>query len=198
MASILLAAAAVYCAYRVMRAGKLLNVTIWLAITSALVSAILYDLGAPEVAVIELSVGAGLVTVLFVYAFAIVGEITFDEISTLPRPLAWMVILAVSLMLGWFVYPVVQLSAAGSSTPFAQMLWQHRGLDVIAQVVLIFSGVMGLLGLLSDTRFAAGRSSSVMEWLDLTGGRRVSVEELERMEQAHTAAEAAQPQEVQL
>jgi len=37
---------------------------------------LIYLLGAPEVAVIELSVGSGLVTVLFVFAFSITGETT--------------------------------------------------------------------------------------------------------------------------
>lgn len=179
MSSILLAAAAIYCAYRVMRAGRLLNVTIWLAMTSALVSAILFSLGAPEVAVMELSVGAGLVTVLFVYAFAIVGEMTFDDVTSLPRPLIWFLILAISLLLGWFVYPITQAPAPAGEMPFAAMLWQQRGLDVVAQMVLIFSGVMGLLGLLSDTRVDTSRRQQILsEWLDLSGGRRVADNEL--------------------
>ncbi len=154
MSQILLSVAAIYCAYRVMRAGRLMNVTIWLALTSALVAALLYSVGAAYVAVMELSVGAGLVTVLFVYAFAIIGEITFDEITTLPRPLAWVLVLGISLLLGWFILPVRLEWPALSQTPFGEVLWHQRGLDVIAQVILIFSGVMGLLGLLSGDAIA--------------------------------------------
>jgi len=47
---------------------------LWLAGVSALVSIMCYLLGAYAVAVIELSVGAGLVTVLFVFAISIAGE----------------------------------------------------------------------------------------------------------------------------
>ena len=32
------------------------------------------------------------------------------------------------------------------------MIWQTRGLDVLVQVVLIFSGVLGLLGLLAEEK----------------------------------------------
>jgi len=32
----------------------------------------------------------------------------------------------------------------------AFMLWRLRGLDVLVQIVLIFSGVLGLLGLLAE------------------------------------------------
>ncbi len=183
MASIVLVAAALYCGFQVMRAGRLLDVTIWLALTSALVAALLYLLGAPEVAVIELSVGAGLVTVLFVYAFSIVGEATFDQETRLPRPLIWGLILAISLLLGGFVLPLAPQPAAESGS-FAQTLWQQRGLDVIAQVILIFSGVMGLLGLLSDTNLIGKRPAEVRQALqrDLNGGSRVPVEELAEMQ----------------
>ena len=32
------------------------------------------------------------------------------------------------------------------------MLWNQRGLDVLVQVVLIFSGVLGFLGLLAEVK----------------------------------------------
>jgi NADH:ubiquinone oxidoreductase subunit 6 (subunit J) len=133
-----------------MRTQRLLNVTIWLAVTSALVALQLYLLGAPEVAVIELSVGAGLVTVLFVFAFSITGEITFDDLTIIPRPLAIVLTLGAIGLLGWFTVPLVQNPTTGEGVTFARVLWEQRGLDVLAQMVLIFSGVMGLLGLLAD------------------------------------------------
>jgi hypothetical protein len=34
--------------------------------------------------------------------------------------------------------------------PLSQVLWKERALDVWVQVALIFSGVMGVLGLLSE------------------------------------------------
>jgi uncharacterized MnhB-related membrane protein len=62
------------CAVQAVRVQRLLNSALWLAGASALVALLIYMLGAPEVAVIELSVGAGLVTVLFVFAINIAGE----------------------------------------------------------------------------------------------------------------------------
>jgi hypothetical protein len=38
------------------------------------------------------------------------------------------------------------------ATPFARMLWELRGLDMLLQVILIFSGVMGVIGLLAEPR----------------------------------------------
>ncbi|MDO9122475.1 MAG: NADH-quinone oxidoreductase subunit J, partial [Anaerolineaceae bacterium] len=62
------------CAILAISAKRLLISAIWLAVTSALVALMLFLLGAPQIAVIELSVGAGLVTVLFVFAINISGE----------------------------------------------------------------------------------------------------------------------------
>lgn len=150
MFELLLVIAAIFCAFEVMRAQRLLLSTLWLAMTSALVSILLFRLGAPDVAVIELSVGAGLVTVLFVFAFSIVGEDTLDDLSLVPRPLVWSMILLVSVILGWYILPISTTRQLSGELPFATILWQLRGLDVFAQIILIFAGVMGLLGLLSE------------------------------------------------
>ena len=56
---VLLLLGAVVCAGMAVRARPL-HAALWLAALSALISIVLYRLGAPEVAVIELSVGAGL------------------------------------------------------------------------------------------------------------------------------------------
>lgn len=150
MFELLLVIAAIFCAFEVMRAQRLLLSTLWLAVTSALVSILLFRLGAPDVAVIELSVGAGLVTVLFVFAFSIVGEDTLDDLSLVPRPLVWSMILLVSVILGWYILPISTTRQLSGELPFSTILWQLRGLDVFAQIILIFAGVMGLLGLLSE------------------------------------------------
>jgi NADH:ubiquinone oxidoreductase subunit 6 (subunit J) len=153
MAYILPVVAAVFCAYRVMRARRLMAVTIWLAIVSALTATLLFSLGAYEVAVIELSVGAWLVTVLFVFAFSIVGEETFDKTTIIPRPLAWLVVILLLALLGWMALPLAApVPASGGEASFGTVLWEHRGLDVLIQVVFIFAGVMGLIGLLSEVK----------------------------------------------
>lgn len=137
-------------AYRAMISKHLLPATLYLACVSALVTVTLYMLGAFEVAVIELSVGAGLVTVLLVYALSVVGEDTFDPISIIPKPLAFMVVAGVALLMGWMAYPLVIHPVPDGETLLAEVLWQQRVLDVWVQVGLIFSGVIGVLGLLSE------------------------------------------------
>ncbi len=136
------------------RARRLLTSAIWLAGVSALVSLALYLLGARQVAVIELSVGAGLVTVLFVFAISIAGDDAVDPHPVIPWPLVIGMSALFMFLLGWYILPASVNPQAVSSTEadLNEVLWQQRGLDVLVQVVLIFSGVLGLLGLLAESK----------------------------------------------
>jgi uncharacterized MnhB-related membrane protein len=139
-----------FCAYRAMISKHLLPSTLYLAGVSALTTVTLYLLGAHEVAVIELSVGAGLVTVLLVYALSVVGEDVFDPKSIVPKPLAFSLVTVIGGLVIWMAYPLVVHPNTNGETLLANVLWQDRALDVWVQVALIFSGVMGVLGLLSE------------------------------------------------
>ncbi len=141
-------------AVQAIRSKALLTSALWLAGTSALTAILLFIYGAELVAVIELSVGAGLVTVLFVFAINISGDDAISAKSIPPTP--WIVGLAALfvLLLGWFVWPTPITAAASvaAEPSLSVLLWQARGLDLIVQVALIFSGVLGLLGLLAEVR----------------------------------------------
>ena len=142
---------AIFCAYRAMVAKRILTATLYLASISACVSAVLYLLGAHEVAVIELSVGAGLVTVLLVYALSVVGEDALDPSSIVSKPLAYIIVAGVAIVLIWLLYPMSGEGSSFVTSKLATILWEQRVLDVWIQIVLIFSGVLGILGLLSET-----------------------------------------------
>jgi NADH:ubiquinone oxidoreductase subunit 6 (subunit J) len=132
------------------RSKRLLVSALWLAGCSAMVAVMMYLLGAHEVAVIELSVGAGLVTVLFVFAINIAGEETKVIHSLLPRPLAWAIILICLGLLAYLVIPrEALLPVPLVEKSFFQAVWQDRQLDVLLQVVIMFGGILGVLGLLA-------------------------------------------------
>ncbi len=130
---------------------RLLISAIWLAVTSALTALMFYLLGAVQVAVIELSVGAGLVTVLFVFAINISGEEAMDFKPVMPRPLAWGL---VAIAVGLTIYLTIQGGGLAlvlkATTEAPAVLWEDRYLDILLQIALIFSGVLGVLGLLSE------------------------------------------------
>ena len=137
------------------RARQLLQSAVWLAFVSALLSVCLYLYGAPIVAVIELSVGAGLVTVFFVFSVAIAGEDAVKARSSIPKPLAvGLPGLLVLLLAGFLLVPAVTpVAGTGLSEPvLGIVLWEQRGLDMLVQVVILFSGTLGVLGLLAESR----------------------------------------------
>lgn len=152
MIDLLLTATLLLFAVLTLRARRLLSSALWLAAVSAMLAVLFFRLGAPQVAVIELSVGAGLVTVLFVFAISVAGDDAIVAHSLLPWSLALLLVLVVMTLLGWLLWPVASLAAAVTEPPLAEIVWQARGLDMIVQVVLIFSGVLGLLGLLAEAR----------------------------------------------
>ena len=172
---IILGLVAVYCSYRAMLAQRLLSSILYLACVSAAVSVILYLLGAQQVAVIELSVGAGLVTVLLVYALSVVGDDAADLLSVIPKPLALTLVGLSAILVGFMIFPLVEPPLNVTSFSLTIILWQQRVLDVWIQIALIFSGVLGVLGLLSEKVVEV---SSLQE-VSLTTGVSLPVQEPE-------------------
>jgi uncharacterized MnhB-related membrane protein len=150
---ILIVVGMVVCAIQAIRVHRLLISALWLAGCSALVALLVYLLGAPEIAVIELSVGAGLVTVLFVFAINIAGEEATVMQKLIPAPLAWLLVAISVVLLGWLTLPGISAAVGSPAQPdFAGVLWGDRQLDMLLQTVLIFAGTLGMIGLLSDAK----------------------------------------------
>ena len=152
MITLLLCIAILICAIQSIRSKRLILSAIWLAGVSALLSILLFQMGAPQIAVIELSVGAGLVTVLLIFAIGVAGEEAITASPVIPRVLIICLVTAFVLLLGWFSFPPSTAKPMQSESSLTTVLWEERGLDVITQIVLIFAGVLGLLGLLAEAK----------------------------------------------
>jgi len=158
---VVLTLAMLACALMAFRAKQLIVSALWLAGCSAILSILMYLLGAYAVAVIELSVGAGLVTVLFVFAISIAGGEAAEAKSIIPRPLALIVSLVAIVLLAFMtISSLVSLPAAVEPT-FSEVLWQQRGLDMLVQSGLLFAAVVGMLGLLSEAKVPAKEKQAV-------------------------------------
>lgn len=152
MAYLLMVVATALCAFMAIRARHLIMAALWLAGASALVSIVLYASGAHIAAVIELSVGAGLVTVLFVFAISIAGDDALHSREFVSNSTAITLMLVFLGLLGWMVLPVHTTQAVVDKVPFADVLWHDRALDTLAQLILIFTGVLCLLGLMTEDK----------------------------------------------
>jgi NADH:ubiquinone oxidoreductase subunit 6 (subunit J) len=152
MLYVALAFGTLVCGIQALRSRNLLVAAAWLAGASVLTAMLLYALGARELAVIELSVGAGLVTVLFTFAIGIAGGDAREGPAVIPAVLVWGLAGACVLLLAWLALPLINPALAASDAPFATLLWHARGIDLVAQLVLIFVGILGVLSLLSERR----------------------------------------------
>ena len=147
--------AMLFCGIMAIRADRLMISALWLAGVSALMAVLLYAAGAPEVAVIELSVGAGLVTVLLVFAISLAGDEPLPARSIVPLPVALALVAAFAVLLILFTLPLIQSGSASPEVSFTQMFWHVRSADTLAQIVLIFTGALSVLGFLTERRAKA-------------------------------------------
>jgi len=170
----------ILCAYRIIVSKRILVATLYLACSSALVAIMLYLLGGTQVAAIELSVGAGLVTVLLVYAISVVGDDALDPASIVPKPLAIMVVLAAAVLLAWLAIPIGVNPNPLPAVSMQVVLWEQRVLDLWIQMVLIISGVMGMLGILAEGK--TRQRSGLQTLVEVRGQVPQSAEYLQAME----------------
>jgi len=146
----LIAVALLYSAYKATRVKGLLNAALWLAATSALTSVMMYIMGSPGIAVIELSVGAGLVTVLFVFAISIIGDEKIETRFFIPP---WAALLMVILSFGALAFLWISgISPVFDNAPadiLANTIWEDRKIDLYLQAALIITGILGIMILIA-------------------------------------------------
>jgi len=149
---ILLAAIALFALLAVFLTD-LLRSAICLALASASLSVLFFQLGVPYAAVFELSVGAGLVMVLLASAIGLTKRTPPENEEKGKSPVLIMPVLAL-LALG--VIDIVIFVSLGSrilpasgaqASSFSETLWRVRWLDVMGQLGIILVGVFAVLAL---------------------------------------------------
>lgn len=146
---IFLVAAACICAIKAVRAVHLLHAALWLAGVSGIVTIMLYMIGAYTMAVIELSLSVGLITILLVFAISMIGADSPDIPAS--KWINWPVLMAMLLLIIGLTIPLLPPQTQMVELSFSATFWQQRQSDVVAQIALIFAGVLGVLSLLAET-----------------------------------------------
>jgi NADH:ubiquinone oxidoreductase subunit 6 (subunit J) len=144
---------AAVCAVRALSVKTLLPAAIWLAGSSAFTAGALYLLGGHVAAVMELSIGAGLVTVLFVFAIDLVGDAPRALKAIVPWWLAVGAVIVIGLAIASFVLPIVDVGPTADET-LAGVMWGDRQLDMLVQLVWMISGALTITGLLVERSVA--------------------------------------------
>lgn len=138
---------AVFFAMWAVMARRLLTSAIMLALLSVAVSLIFFDLGAPWAGVFELSVCAGLITVLFIGAVSLIRSEEEKHPENRARFYALPLALAAFAIAAWFYLPAFfdelagwkRLASGGGTIGLA--LWDLRRPDLLGQVLMLAAGV---------------------------------------------------------
>ncbi len=136
---------------------SLLMSAIGLAITSIVLTALLFLLNAPLVAVFELSVCAGLITVIFVSTISFTKPVTSDELKQQTKNRIkryWylpVIVVALFIFLGYnLAVPEPKFFSSYTELDVRNVVWKLRQTDMLGQIILILTGVFGVVVLFKE------------------------------------------------
>jgi NADH-quinone oxidoreductase subunit J len=130
---------------------RLLLSVIGLAAVSALVSILMFRLNSPYAAVFELSVCAGLISVIFFVAVSFTKRLTDADVKTLWKERARKTVWLPFLLLGLGLILAKTLTPPSLGTPVQgqadvrPVLWGLRHLDLFGQIIVLLAGAFGVV-----------------------------------------------------
>ena len=139
---------------------SLLKATIGLAVTSGLISIIIFRLNSPLAAVFELSVCTGLITAIFVSTISLTKPLTHKEILQISkdRPKRYLylpiilIIIGIALILIKVRQDFVMAPALATQEDVRTVLWNFRRLDLLGQVIILMAGALGVVMLFEERK----------------------------------------------
>ncbi|MCX5712508.1 MAG: hypothetical protein NTY47_05495 [Candidatus Omnitrophica bacterium] len=138
---------------------RLLRSVVGLAMTSAILSIIIFRLNSPMAAVFELSVCAGLIPVIFITTISFTQRIAKSQIQERRRErltrfflLPVIVVAAGLALLRWLKIPALMLPAADRAADVRMLLWNTRHLDLLGQTVILLAGAFAVVILFKESK----------------------------------------------
>ena len=144
-------------ALMVVFSSKLLIGAISLALTSIMITILMFKLNSPIAAVFELSICAGLITVIFITTISFVKTETQEElIESRKRRLKKYIYLPILVALAGYLVSVVikplslKLPEIIQETNVGNVLWDLRQVDLLGQAIVLLIGVFGIVVLFKE------------------------------------------------
>jgi len=133
-------------------AVRLMMAAVCLLMASLLIALLMFRFSSPLAAVFELSICAGLITVIFISTISFVRPLTNEELTArrkerikkyLPLP----PILAVVGALSYFLINPANLPVHAAAVPadVRKLLWESRQADLLGQILILLMGVFGIV-----------------------------------------------------
>lgn len=141
---------------------NLIKSAICLSATSVFLTIILFMLGAPWAAVFELSVCAGLITVVFIGSISLTapydkeavtahGKARLKRFMPLPFILGGLALIAGAALLGSGIDILPPAGVESTFEGFRNILWNTRQTDVLGQIILVLTGVFAVVVLFKES-----------------------------------------------
>jgi NADH-quinone oxidoreductase subunit J len=147
---ILLAALVIFALWTVMT-PRLPRSAIGLAITSAVLTIIMFKLSSPLAAVFELSICAGLISAIFISIISLMPRITAKDRDVRQKEhfhkywLLPIIVVVVAVVLSQLHLPMdFNLPAQPMENDVRIILWNLRHLDLLGQIVILLAGAFGV------------------------------------------------------
>ncbi|MGA2362015.1 MAG: NADH-quinone oxidoreductase subunit J [Candidatus Aminicenantales bacterium] len=129
----------------------LIRAAISLAVASLFLGIIFFRMGASYAGVFEISVVAGLITVLFILTIALTNtgeEVRESRLANVVFPLFFVVFVIIdALVMKGLLQKVPALPSGPEAGTFGEVLWKGRTLDLVGQIGVILAGVFSVLAL---------------------------------------------------
>jgi NADH-quinone oxidoreductase subunit J len=144
-------------ALMVVFSSRLLLAAISLAVTSIMVTLLMFKLNSPIAAVFELSICAGLITVIFITTISFVKPVAQEDLTETGRKRIKkyvalpILLLIVGIVTSFVIKPIVlTLPAVIQESNVANVLWNLRQVDLLGQAIILLVGVFGIVVLFKE------------------------------------------------
>jgi NADH-quinone oxidoreductase subunit J len=159
---ILLLSLIIICAAFAVVRTRVIRAAIMLATISILVTIVLFVLNTPLAAIFEISVCAGLITVIFISVISLTNPLTTEERceerdTMFKKFLLLPVIIAVCAAAFYMLTKginFIPLASEASVTEISDRaeIWHLKQIDLIGQIIIILTGVFGVVVLFKDNK----------------------------------------------
>ena len=136
---------------------SILRSAIGLALTSVILAVVMFRLNSPLAAVFELSVCAGLISVLFISTISLTQPYATQEIVQRMKAMfsrfRFLPLILIGLGVGLSfinMKPLINLPPVETVKDARVVLWNLRRIDVIGQILILLTGVFGVVILLKE------------------------------------------------
>lgn len=138
---------------------RLLRAVIGLAITSVMLSILMFRLASPIAAVFELSVCAGLITVIFFTAISFTERLSPEKLQVRKRErlvkfwfLPFIAAVLWTLLSQYDFKPDFQMVKAAHDADVRNVMWNMRHQDILGQIIVLLAGAFGTAVLFKDRK----------------------------------------------